>query len=180
MQLLSVLLSLTAMTSVAQGRGLRQDAAAECVSRCQRAAASEREVFCTSYRNQVPRPTLFNRCVDAFGNAITVGCDLCYNPSTYLELRSNAFHYCDKWGRGHPHSYKAACEASYLHAVNSIEEYLNKNGFLSLESLQIMPTERQLDADVESAESIVERHLREARAEAREEAALQDRFDRHL
>ncbi|KDO21731.1 hypothetical protein SPRG_13147 [Saprolegnia parasitica CBS 223.65] len=180
MQLLSVLLSLTAMASVANARGLRQDTAAECVSRCQRAASTEREEFCASYRNQVPRPTLFNRCVDAYANAITVGCDLCYDPSKYLSLRSNAFHYCDKWGRGHPHSYKAACEASYLHAVNSIEEYLNANDLLSLESLQIMPTERQLDADVESAESIVERHLREARAQAQEEAARQDRFDRHL
>ncbi|OQR84203.1 hypothetical protein ACHHYP_13732 [Achlya hypogyna] len=163
------------------GRALRQDGAADCLFECQAHASAAKDDFCASFRNQIPRPTLFTRCGEAYTHAIGVGCDLCYDPSKYSALRTNIFNFCDKWGRGHPHSYAAACQKSYAFAINRIEDFLLSNGYITKGDVVPAPAApaHVYESDVESAESIVERHLREARAEARQEA-MQDRFDRHL
>ncbi|KAF0692808.1 Aste57867_16149 [Aphanomyces stellatus] len=180
-RVLLALLHLVAFASVADGRLRRASDTSDeplCIAACRDVVSGKLEEKCTPYREQVPRPALFSRCTEAFIEATQKGCHYCTATASELEsITDGVFHYCDQWRT--EQRYQKACRDGYLSAVNSIKAFLKSSSREPNDRAPINPSRHQefgqVDDGGESAESIVARHLNEARRDAISEYENRDR-----
>ncbi|RQM26919.1 hypothetical protein B5M09_006463 [Aphanomyces astaci] len=120
--------------------------------------------------------------------ATAAGCSYCSATTAKLaHITDSVFHYCDQWGRGHDRGYEQACKDGYLTSTNHVKRFLKTSQYEPVQDDRVdsRPKDesnnprRNTDDDdmVESAESIVQRHLNEARREAINDFEHRDRHD---
>ncbi|CAK4645078.1 unnamed protein product [Aphanomyces euteiches] len=165
-------------------RALRRSDDDDCSSQCRQYVANTLEDTCEPYRYKVPRPALYSRCTEAYTAATSKGCSYCDASPTQLDqIYDNVFHYCDQWGRGFERSYEPTCKDGYRAAITAALTFITR---AQADRPRVIATESPYassdapsvtSSDVESAESIVQRHLAEARKEAIQDYERRDRHD---
>ncbi|ETV73551.1 hypothetical protein H257_11678 [Aphanomyces astaci] len=183
------LLVLFALVLVTDAYRLRRTADDdECVTECRAFVDNFQEDTCEPFRYRVPRPALYSRCTEAYSAATAAGCSYCSATAAKLaHITDSVFHYCDQWGRGHDRGYEQACKDGYLTSTNHVKRFLKTSQYEPVQDDRVdsRPKDesnnprRNTDDDdmVESAESIVQRHLNEARREAINDFEHRDRHD---
>ncbi|RHY27592.1 hypothetical protein DYB32_006678 [Aphanomyces invadans] len=142
----------------------------DCLNECRAFVGTFQEGVCEPFRYRVPRPALYSRCTEAYTTGTAAGCAYCTASASKLaHITDGVFHYCDQWGRGHDRGYEQACKDGYLAAVTNVKRFLKASAYDPVRDddeadgrpkIVAANSIRRDNDDVESAESIVQRHVR--------------------
>ncbi|ETV93671.1 hypothetical protein H310_12438 [Aphanomyces invadans] len=126
---------------------LVHQASASCLSTCNQHTLNGEEDLCTTYRDQLPRPTLYNFCVDAYRKGGQRACEeYCSNTgSADAVLGSLQSQSCDYLRTTRPKNALMICNKAFRTAVTRAKEFV-ENGAVVEEPKQSVATSADVPA----------------------------------
>ncbi|OQR87179.1 hypothetical protein ACHHYP_09414 [Achlya hypogyna] len=97
-----------------------------CVSKCQSHTARQLERVCIGYRDRLPRPTLYNNCVDAYRlgsrESCAAYCNVDQNADSHLMATLSTA--CEKYRTIRPKDSQQICEGAFRSAVLEAKAFI--------------------------------------------------------
>ncbi|EQC29223.1 hypothetical protein SDRG_13096 [Saprolegnia diclina VS20] len=127
------LVSKVALFLLAAAMTVMADDHAQCVSSCQSHTGRSLETTCVGYRDRLPRPALYNNCVEAYRTGSREACSAYCNqdPNAESHLTSTEALTCDKYRAVRPKDSQGICLTSFRAAINAAKVFVASSDALS-------------------------------------------------